>query len=417
MRASGMATMAAKRLATRIALIVLLAWSIDTCAARQCWTDRLRGLTQCLHLGRSKAVPEKALNLEKFATSKYSEAFAVIDKHLRRRVLTSDLGPNLDELAKRKEMEARKQRAMWRLPRSQSGLYEQMGATRLTRADLIDAMQKLLDLRHGGPEQLCTRSGVKHLADGNRIALNPIERHATNRPYLLPRIGAMIVKAADGAALDCLEDYADELSRLLNERFLPDPEWVVLSEYCEAVMAFYLNRNGRPSGGAYEIARANDTIDVLENIGNMLEDQEILIGLKISDRQERERGCSKEHPRAMSTVRRRGAPRSNREFFEEYVMEPCDKYQYNVDHLFKAIKLYLPLVGPPPNELISRRHSEDVMRLWVMQLICSRVKSFRDEIEQKLDRDLVVQIDDERDRVELALQILPKLVKPGGWQL
>lgn len=401
-------------LVSAIDIIVLLALSmdIDGADARDCFKDGWRGVRRCFVSGGKENLPERILNLEKLAHSRYSEAYLVIDRHLRKKILLADLDRNLDEISRQRARESGKDRDWSRL-RPKSGLSEQLRGSKLTRLDMIVSMDKLLTLRHRDSTQMCKVDGVKNLTDNNIIALNPIEQHAKSKPYLLTRIGSMIVETALNAAPVCLNLFKHELSRLLNQRFLPDPEWVVLQEYCDGVLAFHLNRNGRPFEGAFEVGRARDTVEVLKRLDNRLDDQEILIGLKTGDKQEQQSPKEKRQARTRSTINRKGAARSNMEYFGEYVMEPCEKYKYNVGYLFRGIELYSPLARSLPDQLLnSTVCAEDVTKLWTMYLICERIGSLRNDIENKLDRRLLIQIDDERDKLKVFYQLVPRLIKP-----
>lgn len=370
-------------------LFIISLMNINGTDGRTCSKSRWRGVTEFFGSKGSKISSQKIPSLVKLSNSKYTEAYLVIDNHLRSKTLSADLNRNLDEILRQRVRESGKYRDWTRL-RIKSGLSEQLCDSALTQMDMIASMDKLLTLRHRNTTEMCTIDGVKNLSNNDKIALNPIEQHAKNKPYLLARIGAMIANTAVDATPVCLKLLTQELSRLLYQRFLPDPEWVVLRDHCEGILAFYLDKNGRPFDGAFQVDRAQDTVDLIKGLSNKLDDQEIMIGLETSIKQEQQSHHQKQQAREMSTVRRKGSARSKMEFFQEYMMEPCEKYKYNVDHLFRGIELYLPLANSLSDDwLNSTVYNKDVTRLWTMYLICERIRSLRNDVGKKLDELLI----------------------------
>lgn len=205
-----------RRLSNAVVFMVLVDRYLLTAAAADCCgcLDALLGPND-----RCKVVLSNSIlsgEYKRIDESLMSEAYAVIDRHLRRLIDTSDFNTNIEELRVliHRELEAKStksdSRNWWNRWRADQCLSQQLPSK--NRDVMVNALMRLLQLEHiDQVAHRCTFLVTQELAENNRIAQDTIGRRIRNDPFLFPRIDNIIFDAALRRADICIPYYRDRL--------------------------------------------------------------------------------------------------------------------------------------------------------------------------------------------------------------
>lgn len=320
--------------------------------------DQVGALNECL-----KCV--KPDEFKSYPQTEWTEAYALIDKHLRKKIKSNDLSRNLDEVRKvlRQEQVIHKD---WRLCGLQwkSGLSRRLQCPGSPVVNFIDATSKLLELRFR--EQLsdqCIVETALVLAHNNRIAIDPIGRRVRGEPDLLPRVDNLIFDAALKSANFCLPLYRNQLTIMslrshddfnameiywnhILERRLIRAHLADETDRLDTVLAMH------PDG----------TLDFIRQMPHAIEVDEVPFVSKMLDKDDSITG----EPADLADLRAYK--------LVKLLKEPCERYFELVADVMRSINFYLRLRKFLSKELIGMIvYDEEVSRLRAYSLMCKKL--------------------------------------------
>lgn len=173
---------------------------------------------------------------EKFLT----EAFEIIDRHLRRSIDTSDFATNIREVRAllRAELKAKLEAksgqgtSWWSRLWRRECLSEQLSSK--SRGVMVNALMRLLKLDQIEQKtHACYAPATEELSECNRVAKDSIGRRSRNDPFLLPRIDNMLFDAALRRADRCLPFYQGELRSISRSA---DSLFALVHEYWSQIL-------------------------------------------------------------------------------------------------------------------------------------------------------------------------------------
>lgn len=325
----------------------LLAVILIVCLNRYLLTDVEANCCSCLEAllqpdDRNKIVLSSSVmsgEYKRIDERLLSEAFELIDVHLRRSIDTGDFGSNIqelrvlirNELAEKSEAEFAERKSWWYRWRRPQCLSQQLPSK--SRVIMINALIRLLQLEHiDQTAHRCSILVTEELAECNRIAKDSIGRRNRKDPPLLPRIDDIIFDAALRRADICIPFYRDRLraiSKSADAFALVHAYWSQILEHRFNVAHF-----GIKHGKVDEIFKQHPraALNLVEKMPYVIEKDEVEIAEKFLEAESRRRPFNGRSWDKVKTMQ-----------YEVYIETPCWDFMGQVKHTFDSLDFDLQM--------------------------------------------------------------------------
>lgn len=300
-----------------------------------------------------------------------SEALGVIDKYLSKEVDNADLDTNLNEVRVLlgHEIDSKADRGVFcDLFRGKYCIHRKLKSK--DRDLMINSLIRLLNLEHireYGYE--CDIEATRELDEANRIAKDPIGRRDRNETDFFERVDEIVFEAARQRATICLPIYK---GRLHGMSVMPMRSVVRVSRCWNQVLE---QRMRRKIFGDENLMNPKKALDLTVRMPNAVEPEEITSILDVFN--DGHSGTSSAHG-----SRQRSEADMALFRFDRYLLAPCYEFIDLVSNTFESLDFDLRVHKFLPKGLVaSIDHDEDISRLRLFKLMCTKLIEDRGPLE------------------------------------
>lgn len=296
-----------------------------------------------------------------------TEAFVIIDNHLKRSIDSNDFGTNLDELRAviRNELEAKsiesEPQSWWTRWRRIQCLSQQLSSR--NRDVMVNALMRLLQLEHVNQGVFrCTILFTQELAENNRIAQDTIGRRNRNDPFRFPRLDNIIFDTALRRAEKCIPYYRNRLR--VSET---TDAFETIHKYWSRILEhrFDAAHFGVKHGKVDQIFNQHPrgALDLVEKMPHAIEEDEIEMAQEFLDAESEKKSIG-----TMSTYRLRNLQ------YEVELETPCSDYIGYVMHTFDSLDFDLQMEQYISSGVMeAARRDGEISRMKAYFLLCRKL--------------------------------------------